>query len=176
MGAARHARQRCRMGSRPVHDGLLWPGGEGLADNPLCVRPRGFPRVVRGGSWDDDPEMLRSAARSGSSDAWSKQDPQIPKSIWYHTDALQVGFRIVRPLAEPSEAEREPSGKPPAECRPQEGTLRNVESNERPGDSPKTSRRGFIMRSSLLVAGGAVGGPLRRRERLMPSAATCRSA
>ncbi len=34
------------------------------------------------------------------------QDPQIPKSVWYHTDALHVGFRIIRPLEVPSEAEK----------------------------------------------------------------------
>jgi hypothetical protein len=31
------------------------------------------------------------------------QDPQLPKSVWYHTDALHVGFRLVRPLAMPTE-------------------------------------------------------------------------
>jgi hypothetical protein len=62
--------------------------------------------VVRGGGWDDDPEMLRSAVRKGSSEDWKQQDPQIPKSIWYHTDALAVGFRVVRPLTEPSEQEK----------------------------------------------------------------------
>ena len=41
-----------------------------------------------------------------SDPSWQDQDPQIPKSIWYHTDALHVGFRIVRPLVEPSEEEK----------------------------------------------------------------------
>ena len=35
--------------------------------------------------------MLRSAARVYSDAEWKKQDPQIPKSIWYHTDATFVG-------------------------------------------------------------------------------------
>src|SRR5262249_29589868 len=56
--------------------------------------------VARGGSWDDDPEKLRSAARVGSELMWSQQDPQRPQSIWWHTDATKVGFRIVRPLSE----------------------------------------------------------------------------
>jgi len=34
------------------------------------------------------------------------QDPQLPQSIWYHTDALFVGFRIIRPLKVPAEAVR----------------------------------------------------------------------
>ena len=75
----------------------------GDLENPLVIPNKLFPRVVRGGGWDDDPEMLRSAAREGSSEDWKEQDPQIPQSIWYHTDALGVGFRVVRPLVEPSE-------------------------------------------------------------------------
>jgi formylglycine-generating enzyme required for sulfatase activity len=59
-----------------------------------------YPYVVRGGSWDDDPEALRSAARRASNLDWSQQDPQRPQSIWWHTDATFVGFRLVRPLEE----------------------------------------------------------------------------
>jgi len=75
-------------------------------DNPLAVATKVEPRVVRGGSWDDDPDQLRSAARRGSSKEWKKQDPQIPQSIWYYTDAQFAGFRIVRPLVEPSAEEK----------------------------------------------------------------------
>jgi len=64
-----------------------------------------YPHVVRGGSWDDDAPALRSAARRGSSKAWKVQDPQVPKSIWYLTDARFVGFRVVRPLHPPPPAE-----------------------------------------------------------------------
>jgi formylglycine-generating enzyme required for sulfatase activity len=59
-----------------------------------------YPYVARGGSWDDDPELLRSAARRQSDREWSVQDPQRPQSIWWHTDARFVGFRLVRPLEE----------------------------------------------------------------------------
>ncbi len=76
------------------------------ARNPLAIPTQLFPRVVRGGSWDDEAPTLRSAARAGSSEEWKEQDPQIPQSIWYHTDALGVGFRIVRPLIEPSVEEK----------------------------------------------------------------------
>jgi len=55
-----------------------------------------FPHAVRGGSWDDEPVELRSAARRASSEAWSRRDPQNPKSPWWHTDASFVGFRVVR--------------------------------------------------------------------------------
>lgn len=56
--------------------------------------------IVRGGSWDDDPTACRSATRVSSNKEWSMQDPQRPQSIWWHTDARNVGFRVVRPLKE----------------------------------------------------------------------------
>ncbi len=73
----------------------------------LAVPTTLYPRVVRGGSWDDDIELLRSAARAYSSEEWKEQDPQFPQSIWYHTDALHVGFRLVRPLRRPSPADEQ---------------------------------------------------------------------
>jgi hypothetical protein len=33
------------------------------------------------------------------------QDPQLPKSIWYHTDAQFLGFRVIRPFKIPSPEE-----------------------------------------------------------------------
>jgi formylglycine-generating enzyme required for sulfatase activity len=76
------------------------------AANPLAWPTDLYPRVVRGGSWDDDADRLRAAARRPSSKGWKVQDPQMPKSIWYHTDATFVGFRIVRPLREPSDEQK----------------------------------------------------------------------
>jgi hypothetical protein len=61
-----------------------------------------YPRSVRGGSWYDDAEDLRSAFRRGSDESWKMQDPQLPKSVWYHTNARWLGFRIVRPVKVPS--------------------------------------------------------------------------
>jgi len=75
------------------------------AKNPHVLATKEYPRTVRGGSWQDDPEMLRSAARRGSSKDWKMQDPQIPQSIWFYTDATFAGFRVVRPLRVPTEAE-----------------------------------------------------------------------
>ena len=80
-----------------------YPAGD--ADNPRIKNRELYPRVARGGSWNDFPEGLRSATRLGSSGKWKTQDPQLPKSIWYHTDALWLGFRIVRPLEIPSPEE-----------------------------------------------------------------------
>jgi formylglycine-generating enzyme required for sulfatase activity len=72
-----------------------------LAVGPVLLPDaKEYPYVARGGSWDDDAELLRSAARRSSNPEWSVQDPQRPQSIWWHTDATFVGFRIVRPLVE----------------------------------------------------------------------------
>jgi hypothetical protein len=46
--------------------------------------------------------MVRCTARVASDPAWKQQDPQLPKSIWYETDAQWLGFRLVRPLKIPS--------------------------------------------------------------------------
>ena len=75
-------------------------------ENPLVIPTALYPRVVRGGSWDDRAHACRSSARTGSDESWKEQDPQLPQSIWYHTDARWVGFRIVRPLAEPTDQEK----------------------------------------------------------------------
>jgi formylglycine-generating enzyme required for sulfatase activity len=66
----------------------------------LLPTERRFPHVARGGSWDDPPGRLRSAARRASSEEWSRRDPQSPQSIWWHTDATFVGFRLVRAVEE----------------------------------------------------------------------------
>ena len=64
-----------------------------------------YPHSVKGGSWDDAAPACRSAARRGSDRAWKMQDPQLPKSYWYLSDAQFVGFRIIRPLKVPSQEE-----------------------------------------------------------------------
>jgi formylglycine-generating enzyme required for sulfatase activity len=59
-----------------------------------------YPHVARGGSWDDEASRVRCATRLASNPDWSLQDPQMPQSIWWHTEATYVGFRVVRPLEE----------------------------------------------------------------------------
>jgi formylglycine-generating enzyme required for sulfatase activity len=75
--------------------------------NPWRIPDSLYPRSVRGGSWDDDPEALRSSNRIRSSRDWQKRDPQIPKSFWWNTDAPFLGFRVVRPAREMSKEEIE---------------------------------------------------------------------
>ena len=78
-----------------------------VSKDPLAMPKTLYPRTVRGGGWDKSAAECRSAAREGSTEDWIAQDPQSPVSIWYLTDALHVGFRVVRPLHEPTDEEKE---------------------------------------------------------------------
>jgi formylglycine-generating enzyme required for sulfatase activity len=75
------------------HDVINWPHEQ-------------YPRVIRGGGWNSDPEACRSAARAASSEKLNIKDPQIPQSPHWLSDAFDVGFRVVSPSKEPSEAEK----------------------------------------------------------------------
>ena len=75
------------------------------ASNPWNKPTSLYSRVYRGGSWDDDPHDLRSAARKKSGVSLQKGDPQVPKSFWWYTNASFIGFRLVSPATEPSEQE-----------------------------------------------------------------------
>src|SRR5699024_628291 len=77
------------------------------ADNPWLKPDELYPRSLRGGSWQDGPEDLRCAARRGSKGEWKQLDPQLPKSLWWLTNAPFVGFRLVRPKEQPSQEEME---------------------------------------------------------------------
>ena len=80
------------------------PYQAGEKTNPWVVATEPYPHAVRGGSWNDPAEALRCAARTPSDSSWKQQDPQLPKSIWYHTDAQWLGFRLVRPAQVPDAA------------------------------------------------------------------------
>ena len=71
------------------------------AKNPYNRPEELYPGVVRGGSWMDEPEALRCAARRPSAPEWKERDPQLPKSLWWHTNAPFVGFRLVAPRKQP---------------------------------------------------------------------------
>ena len=78
--------------------------GEAPKD-PLIQRTARHPRTLKGGSYQDAAVDLRSAARLKSSLDWNRRDPQIPRSRWWNADAPFIGFRIVRPLHQPSAEE-----------------------------------------------------------------------
>ena len=74
--------------------------------NPLENATKLYPRVARGGSFMDRSYRLRSSARLASNKKWKKQDPQIPRSLWWHTDAQFLGFRVIRPYKTPTMEEQ----------------------------------------------------------------------
>lgn len=78
------------------------PYKPGSAVDPWVKATALYPNAVRGGSWNDAADMARCAARVASDPSWKQQDPQLPKSIWYETDAQWLGFRLVRPLKIPT--------------------------------------------------------------------------
>jgi formylglycine-generating enzyme required for sulfatase activity len=69
--------------------------------NPWVRATAPYPHAVRGGSWNDPADRVTCTARVASDASWKKQDPQLPKSVWYMTDAQWVGFRLVRPATLP---------------------------------------------------------------------------
>ena len=73
------------------------------AHNPMVRMKALYPRVVRGGSYKDSLSKVRSSSRGFSSKRWKQRDPQVPKSLWWHTNAKHVGFRIVRISGTPGE-------------------------------------------------------------------------
>ena len=82
-----------------------YPHHADMVTDPFQLGKELYPRVVRGGSYKDKPARLRSAARGYSKRSWKKRDPQSPKSLWWHTDAIHIGFRIVRPRTLPNQSE-----------------------------------------------------------------------
>jgi formylglycine-generating enzyme required for sulfatase activity/nitrate/TMAO reductase-like tetraheme cytochrome c subunit len=69
-----------------ISDGAIDPKGPSSGEE----------HVVRGGAYFDDAGDIRSAVRAPTQhDAWLKTDPQQPKSIWWYSDMVAIGFRIV---------------------------------------------------------------------------------
>lgn len=86
---------------RYTENGYADIAGKGVltVDQAVQWPTTAYPAVARGGSWEMDPEGLRSAARLGSDDpTWKDEDPNYPKSPWWFTSdpARGVGFRLFR--------------------------------------------------------------------------------
>jgi len=81
------------------------PYKAGAQVDPWVKPTQPYPIAVRGGSWNDPASAVTCTARVGSDASWKQQDPQLPKSIWYETDAQWLGFRLIRPDQVPSAAD-----------------------------------------------------------------------
>jgi formylglycine-generating enzyme required for sulfatase activity len=69
-------------------------------ENGDTVNPKGplsgQEHVIRGGSFKSDAKDVRSAARDFTkTKAWLVTDPQMPKSVWWYSDCIDNGFRVV---------------------------------------------------------------------------------
>jgi len=77
------------------------------AIDPIRQPDSRHPRSVKGGAYKDEAKDLRSANRLMSDLVWNRRDPQIPRSRWWNADAPFVGFRIIRPVKQPTPEEAE---------------------------------------------------------------------
>lgn len=66
-----------------------------------------WPLILKGGCFHDDATNLQPAARLLSDKKWNARDPQIPRSKWWNTDAPFIGFRVIRPVKQPTAAAAE---------------------------------------------------------------------
>ena len=89
------------------YDANMYSLNTGQSVDPVRVAESKYPRIVRGGAYNSEAIELRSANRIQSDPVWNRRDPQIPKSRWWNADAPFVGFRIVRPLKQPTAGEAE---------------------------------------------------------------------
>lgn len=91
-----------------VADGYKAHAGKTLSVPAAIAWPtKLYPRIVKGGGWDDDAVNCRTAFRQQSDDDdWRGEDPNFPQSPWWFTSlpALSVGFRPIRPLQVPPTA------------------------------------------------------------------------
>ena len=76
-------------------------------DNPWIKPTTKHPITLKGGTFRDEANKLQCSARIKSDLKWNARDPQIPKSKWWNADAPFIGFRIVRPVKQPSPEEAE---------------------------------------------------------------------
>lgn len=76
-------------------------------NNPWYKPSAKYSHTIRGGSFDDNPEDCSCSKRVKSLPSLQKRDPQIPRSRWWNTDSSWLGFRVVKPVKQPSAAEIE---------------------------------------------------------------------
>jgi formylglycine-generating enzyme required for sulfatase activity len=89
------------------YDGAAYGKLPESVSNPSTPPGSKYPRVARGGSYMDEASELRCTNRISSRPEWNQRDPQIPKSRWWLTDGMFMGFRVVRPVEQPSKEEIE---------------------------------------------------------------------
>ncbi len=94
-----------------------WYREDPLSDSPggIVKNPggpeTGTEHVIRGGSFLDMAGGVRCAVRDHTkTESWLKTDPQIPKSTWWYSDCVHVGFRVVCEYEEGSMSHKSSGG------------------------------------------------------------------
>ncbi len=99
------------------YDPKAYSSAAGVVENPRGPES-GTEHVLRGGSYRSDAADTRAAARDYTRhDAWLVTDPQDPKSVWWYSDVVDIGFRVVR---EYNEGQSKDNGKPATDKKPDE--------------------------------------------------------
>ena len=70
--------------------------------NPYNKTTKKHPHTVKGGSYKDHAAQTGCSVRTGTDKVWNRRDPQVPKSTWWNIDAPFIGFRLVKPVNQPS--------------------------------------------------------------------------
>ena len=81
--------------------------GKTVKSNQIVNWPKErYPRVIRGGNYQSEAEQCRSAARIASSWKLNSYDSNLPQSPHWDCNAFWLGFRVVAPVKESTEAEK----------------------------------------------------------------------
>ena len=103
VGPARHARQRGRVVPRRAQEGRVQALRQGASRRGAGRRPRcdALPsRRPGGGRGGTPPRSCARLLETRSGEGWNEDAKHYTPSIWWHTDAAFVGFRVVRALDE----------------------------------------------------------------------------
>jgi formylglycine-generating enzyme required for sulfatase activity len=88
-----YATLKARPGVVRAQDTVVWPVKE-------------YPRIARGGSFEDELKDCRSASRHQLKGSVNMVDPDLPKSAHWYSSGEWIGFRLVSPVAQPDAAEQ----------------------------------------------------------------------
>jgi formylglycine-generating enzyme required for sulfatase activity len=107
-----HAWYEDNSNQEPQSTGFKRPNAFGLYDmlgnawehtlEPFA--PPALDPVLKGGGWDSPAQELRYSSRQTIKKDWYERDPNRPRSLWWLTDGVSVGFRVVLQISPDEES------------------------------------------------------------------------